>query len=121
MLLRESATESIAGTRTDSNEFLAEVDFPSVVPILFKITIKAAAGDGKQIATLWWMTDRGDKFYPYYSQEFIVNLDGKTHTYKLVVPAEGSRLKGLQISGLSEVENLSFSDASIRSLTLDEI
>lgn len=70
---------------------------------------------------LWWQTERYPKFYLPYSQEFSVILDGKPHVYRIFLPAHGSKFERLKIDSFQVPVNISLINASIRSLTLEEI
>lgn len=72
-------------------------------------------------ARVSWETDRQSGFNITYSKEFDLILDGQPHAYKVFLPANGSTFKRLKIDSFQVPINVSFGNASIRSLSLDEI
>ena len=72
-------------------------------------------------ARIWWETDVRNGFTKEYSQEFPINMDGLPHTYKIILPAQGTKFKRFKIDGFQLPLDVTLSNASIRSLSLDEI
>lgn len=72
-------------------------------------------------ARLWWKTNRNSSYMMAYSQQFLIEIDGKPHTYQVFLPAHGTRFNSLKIDGFQVPVAVSVSNVSIRSLTLEEI
>lgn len=72
-------------------------------------------------AKLWWVTDRGDKYYSDYSTSFPIILDGKPHTYTIYLPPQGTKFKRLKIDSFPLPFKISLHSATIRSLPLQEL
>lgn len=72
-------------------------------------------------AKLWWVTDRGDKYYSDYSTNLPIVLDGQSHTYTIYLPAQGTKFKRLKIDSFPLPLRIGLHSVSIRSLTLQEL
>lgn len=72
-------------------------------------------------AKLWWVTNRGDKYYSDYSTDFPIILDGRSHTYTIYLPAQGTKFKKFKIDSFPFPLRVNLHSASIRSLALQEL
>lgn len=73
------------------------------------------------VARLWWSTNRNENYSLTYSNSFPIYVDGRTHTYNLIIPAQGTVLKRLKIDGFAMPVRVVIEKAKIRSLSLPEI
>lgn len=84
----------------------------STIMSLYKNTAEAKVG---------WITNKSSGINPEDYTEFQLYLDGDQHTYKIYIPAQGSRIKKIMLSGFSYPIEVSISSASVKSLDLDEM
>jgi len=73
------------------------------------------------VAQISWITDRADIYSPFYSKEFRIYLDGKVHNYTIYLPAQGTLYKKLKLSNFPVPAEITLSQSTIRSLSLEEI
>lgn len=72
-------------------------------------------------AKVSWLTDKTDNYNSEDYKEFQVMTDGNYHTYKIHIPAQGSRLRKIKIDGFGYPADISIESATIKSLNLEEI
>jgi len=77
--------------------------------------------EGNTIASIYWTTDRSEDYNKEYSEQFTLNLDGNTHTYKIILPPQGTLFKKVKIGNFILPVKLKIVSSEIRSLSLNEL
>lgn len=72
-------------------------------------------------AKVFWTTDRNENYSQEYNTGFLLNLDGNPHTYKIVLPPQGTHYQKIKIGNFKLPVNVILYDASLRPLTLREL
>lgn len=88
------------------------VDNISTIMSLYKNTAKAKVG---------WITNKSSVINPEDYKEFQLHLDGDLHTYKIYIPAQGSRIKKIVLSDFGYPVKVFINSASLKSMNLDEM
>lgn len=87
------------------------------------IQAKKIAGliNGVSEANVSWTTDRNEMYNNEYYTSFLLNLDGNPHTYKIILPPQGTHYQRLKINNFKLPVNVILYDASLRPLALREL
>lgn len=72
-------------------------------------------------ARVWWKTDRNSSYVASYSQQFPIEIDGKSHTYRILLPAHGTKFEKFKIDGFQVPVEITLHKATLKSLSLEEI
>lgn len=72
-------------------------------------------------AKLLWRNNSDKLFNPDKNEDISIIPDGQMHSYNFYIPAGGTKLEGLKISGMQIPLKLQIEETSIRSLSLKEI
>lgn len=76
---------------------------------------------GSLSGKLWWITNGQDNYSDDFSKKITLNMDGKVHTYKILIPASGSQFKKIKIGNFPIPVKIDIFKATIKNLSLQEM
>lgn len=103
--------------------YFIDIGAPSLTPNLLHLKIRAFSRNGINTneVGVWWMTDRRNIFVPEYSKNINLYLDGKSHDYEVLIPAQGTILKQIKVENSSPTVKIVIERSTIHPLNLNEI
>ena len=72
-------------------------------------------------AKVFWTTDRNEMYNSEYNTSFLLNLDGNPHTYKIILPPQGTHYQKIKLDSFKLPVNVVLHDAFLRPLSLKEL